>query len=63
MTLDELGNLYLTRKAVTVYNRNAEKIATIEVPEEPANVCFGGKTLYITARTGLYALKMNVRGQ
>ena len=42
------------------------KIAEIETPERPANVCFGGKdrkTLYITARTGFYSVRMAVRGQ
>ena len=59
MTLDAAGNLYLTEKAVTVYTPSGEKIRTIEVPESPSNVCFGGedgKTLFITARTSLYAI-------
>jgi gluconolactonase len=66
MTLDEHGNLYLTRGMVHVYSPAGEKISTIEVPEAPANVCFGGKerrTLFITARKGLYAVRMNVQGQ
>lgn len=66
MTLDERGNLYLTHDMVHVYNPKGNKITTIEVPEAPSNVCFGGKdrrTLFITARTGLYSLRMNVRGQ
>lgn len=65
MTLDEKGNLYLTRGAVQVYGSNGKQIATIEVPEAPSNVCFGGKdgrTLFITARTGFYSLKMKVGG-
>ncbi|MCH7688789.1 MAG: SMP-30/gluconolactonase/LRE family protein [Planctomycetes bacterium] len=65
MTLDERGNLYLTRGGVEVYNREGKKIASIEIPERPANVCFGGKdrkTLFITARTGFYSVRMNVRG-
>lgn len=66
MTLDEKGNLYLTRGGVRIYSPEGKLIATIETPERPANVCFGGKdrkTLFITARTGLYSLKMSVRGQ
>lgn len=66
LTLDERGNLYLARDVVHVYSPRGEVITTIEVPEAPANLCFGGKdekTLFITARKGLYALKMNVRGQ
>ena len=37
----------------------------IEVPEHPANVCFGGEnydTLFITARTSLYSIKINAKG-
>ena len=66
MTLDEKGNLYLTRGGVVVYSPTAKKIAAIETPERPANVTFGGKdrkTLFITARTGFYSLRMNVHGQ
>jgi len=35
------------------------------VPEGPANCAFGGpdgKTLFITARTGLYRVSVNVSG-
>lgn len=66
MTLDEHGNVYLTRGTVTVYSPQGKQIATIETPEAPANVCFGGRdnrTLFITARTGFYAIPMQVRGQ
>ena len=66
MTLDERGNVYLTKGTVAVYSPAGRKILDIEVPEAPANVCFGGKdrkTLFITARKGLYALRMAVRGQ
>ena len=66
MTLDEQGNLYLTGKGVNVYNPTGKRIETIPVPEGPANLCFGGtdrQTLFITARTSLYAVKMRVRGQ
>ena len=66
MTLDERGNIYLAgEEGVMVYNLQGERIALIKVPEIPANVCFGGadrKTLFITAKTSLYSLKMKVRG-
>jgi gluconolactonase len=50
---------------VSVYNSKGQKIATITIPERPANVCFGGKdkqTLFITAQTSLYAVKMQAKG-
>jgi gluconolactonase len=66
MTIDEKGNVYLTGKGVTVFDKTGKKIAHIDVPEGwTANVCFGGsdmKTLFITASTRLYGLKMNVKG-
>jgi len=65
ITIDVQGNIYLTSKTVTVYSRNGRKIAEIEVPEGPANVTFGsedGRTLFITARTSLYSVPMEVRG-
>lgn len=66
MTLDEKGNLYLTRGAVQVYSADGDEIGAIKTPEAPSNVCFGGednRTLFITARTGFYSLAMKVRGQ
>jgi gluconolactonase len=66
MTIDEEGNIYLTRgKAVTVFDRSAKQAAKIDVPENATNVCFGGKdmkTLFITAGTSLYAIPMRVKG-
>jgi gluconolactonase len=65
MTIDNKGNIYLTTNAVAVYNKKGEKIETIKVPEGPANVTFGGKdkkTLFITARTSLYSVRMRVKG-
>ncbi len=65
MTMDNRGNVYLTMGKVWVYSPSGELIREIEVPESPSNVCFGGKkrnTLFITARTSVYTLKMNVKG-
>jgi aldose 1-epimerase len=66
MTLDETGNVYLTGRGVSVYNRNGEKIRQIDVPESwTANVVFGGKDrnlLFITASDSIYGLKMKVKG-
>lgn len=65
LTIDDRGNIYLTNKAVQVYCCQGNKIKTIEIPESPANVTFGGpdkKTLFITARKSLYAIDMNAKG-
>jgi gluconolactonase len=66
MTLDADGNVYLTGKGVTVFDRTGKQIAVVEVPARwTANVCFGGKdmrTLFITAGEGLYGVEMRVKG-
>ena len=46
---------------MNIFDADGKKLQQIAVPEGPANVCFGGadlKTLFITARTSLYSLRM-----
>ncbi|MBI5008389.1 MAG: SMP-30/gluconolactonase/LRE family protein [Bacteroidia bacterium] len=66
MTIDTKGNIYLTGKGVTVFDKTGEKLGNIPVPEGwTANVCFGDndlKSLYITASKGLYRIKVKVKG-
>jgi gluconolactonase len=66
MTIDREGNVYLTGRGVTVFDRTGKQIEQIAVDEPwTANVCFGGKdgrTLFITASKGLYGLRMRVQG-
>lgn len=66
MTIDSEGNVYLTGRGVTVFDRAGKRIEHIDVPQRwTANVCFGGadrKTLFITAGTGLYGIRMRVKG-
>ncbi len=66
MAVDVQGNLFTTHGGqVQVYDADGKPVATIEVPEAPANVCFGGddfRTLFITARTSLYSIQMKQPG-
>ena len=66
MTLDSEGNVYLTGRGVTVFDRNGKRIGNLPVPEGwTANVCFGGRdrrTLFVTAGKGFYGIRMRVRG-
>lgn len=68
MTLDQDGNIYITTKdksQVDVFSKSGDLIKTIEVPEVPTNVCFGGKDrhqLFITAQTSLYRVELNTKG-
>ena len=60
MAIDAAGNLFITSAAgVEVFAPDGTRWGVIEVPEQPANCALGGpdaKTLYITARTGLYTV-------
>ena len=66
MTIDTRGNIYLTGKGVTIFDKTGEKLGNIPVPEGwTANVCFGDKdlkSLYVTASKGLYRIKLKVKG-
>jgi gluconolactonase len=65
MEIDERGNIYLTGKDVSVYNKDGEKIETITAEGQHTNLCFGGKdkkTLFITANGALYSVRMDVKG-
>jgi gluconolactonase len=66
MTTDSDGNVYLTSgRAVHVFDKTGKEIESIAVEQAPANVAFAGadrQTLFITARTGLYAVKTRVKG-
>lgn len=66
LTIDSRGNLYITSAlGLQVFDPHGKMLGIIEFPEQPANCTFGGKdlkTLYATARTGLYAADMKVTG-
>ncbi len=65
MTIDNKGNVYLTNDAVSIFNKKGKKLGEIEIPERPANICFGGKErniLFITARKSVYKIETKVKG-
>lgn len=66
LKVDRLGNLYCTGPGgIWVFSAGGEHLGMIELPEVPANCAWGdedGRTLYITARTGLYRIRLNVEG-
>jgi gluconolactonase len=68
LTVDTKGNLYLTQpalRAIQVVSPEGQTLGLIRVPESPSNCDFGGpdlRTLYITARTSLYAAPMEAQG-
>ena len=66
MKIDTEGNLYCTGPGgVLIFTPEGKHIGTIQPVEHPANVAWGdadGKTLYMTARTGLYRIRLNIPG-
>jgi gluconolactonase len=64
--IDTAGNLYCTGPGgVLIFNPEGRHLGTIQPIEVPANVAWGdadGKTLYMTARTGLYRIRLSAAG-
>jgi Pectate lyase superfamily protein/SMP-30/Gluconolactonase/LRE-like region len=56
---DTDGNVYIASGQVYIYNRDGQQIGVLEIPERPSGLAFGGpnhRTLFIGARTSLYAI-------
>jgi gluconolactonase len=64
--VDKNGNLFVTGpKGIWVWDPQGHHLGTIVVPEQPANLTWGDRdyrTLYITATTSVYVLKMKAQG-
>ena len=66
MKVDRQGNLYVSGPGgAWVISPEGKHLGTIRAPELPANFAWGdadGRTLYMTARTGLYRVRTEVPG-
>lgn len=66
MKVDTAGNLYMTGPGgLLIFSADGKHLGTIQVPEIASNCAWGdadSKTLYITARTGVYRIKLNIAG-
>ena len=66
MKVDRQGNLYVSGPGgAWVISPDGKHLGTIRLPELPANFAWGdadGRTLYMTARTGLYRVRTEVPG-
>jgi len=64
--VDKNGNLFVTGpKGVWVWDAQGNHLGTIALPEQPANLTWGGmdyRTLYITATTSVYRLELKTQG-
>ena len=66
VTVDDKGNVYIAAGQVFVYNPSGDLIDTIEIPERPSQLLFGGsdgRTLFVLARSSLYAVQTIYRGR
>ena len=64
--VDTKGNLFVTGpKGIWVWSPEGIHLGTIALPEQPANLTWGGadlRTLYITATTSVYSLQTLTKG-
>jgi sugar lactone lactonase YvrE len=66
VAVDAKGNVYIAAGDIFVFDPSGKKIDTLRVPERPSSLVFGGKdgkTLFITARSGLYAVRTKFGGR
>lgn len=66
MKVDRAGNVYVTGpQGIWVWDAEGHHLGTIVLPEQPANLAWGGpdySTLYITATTSVYKLRTMTHG-
>jgi gluconolactonase len=66
MKMDVNGNMFVTGpKGIWVWDAQGRHLGTIAMPEQPANLTWGGadnRTLYITATTSVYRLETSTMG-
>ena len=64
--VDEQGNLYVSGPGgLWILSPEGKHLGTIVAPEHPHNLAWGGedgRSLFLTAQTGLYRIRLNVRG-
>jgi gluconolactonase len=63
--VDEKGNLYVAANVIEVYSPTGTSLGKIPVEETPSNCTFGDPdlgSLYVTARTSVYRVRLDVKG-
>ena len=63
--IDEKGNLWVAANSVLCYSPQGKLLREIALPETPSNLTFGDadlETLYITARTSVFRVRLGVKG-
>jgi gluconolactonase len=62
---DEKGNVYVAAKFIYAYSEDGKPIGHIELGETPSNLTFGDpdlESLYVTARSLVYRIRLGVKG-
>ncbi|HET6371730.1 MAG TPA: SMP-30/gluconolactonase/LRE family protein, partial [Candidatus Polarisedimenticolia bacterium] len=66
LKVDRKGNLYVSGPGgLWIISAAGKHLGTIKTPELPANFAWGdddARTLYMTARTGLYRMRLSIPG-
>lgn len=66
LKVDQQGNVYSTGPGgLWIISPEGKQLGLIKGPEDPHNMAWGdddGKTLYITALTGIYRIRLNIPG-
>ena len=66
MKVDQKGNVYATGPGgIWIFSPEGKHLGTVKLPEIASNCAWGdpdGKTLYITASTGLYRIHLKIPG-
>ena len=61
LAVDAAGRVYLAAGQIRVFDPTGKRAGVIEVPQRPTGLVFGGpdrKTLFITARSALYGVRI-----
>jgi sugar lactone lactonase YvrE len=64
--VDTAGNVYVAAGHVFVYTPSGKPMGVLEVPERPTSLAFGGqdrRTLFVGARSSLYAVRTRLAGR
>jgi len=65
LKVDEAGSLYVTAAKIEVFTAEGKLVGSILLPETPSNCTFGDgdfQGLYVTARTSVYRVRLNLKG-
>src|SRR5437764_2495599 len=66
LKVDQAGNLYVCGPGgIWILGANGQHLGTLKLPESPHNPAWGdadGQTLYVTALTSIYRVRLNISG-